>query len=444
MTSGRIGRSLTWFGVVRLGLVQTALGAIVVLTQSTLNRIMVVELALPAVLPAFLVGLYYAIQLLRPKWGHGADLGGRRTAWIIGGMAVLALSGFAAAVATVLMEWSLFWGTLLGVVAFLFIGVGSGAAGTSLLTLLASEVAPERRAAAASITWMMMIAGFIVATALAGQLLDPYSSGRLLLVSGGISVVAFLLALIAVWGLEGERALAADAKPKPKTAFIAALGDVLKDDRARRFTIFVFLSMLAYSMQDLILEPYGGLVFAMTPGETTQLASFQHGGVLTGMLLVAVAASRFGAVGFGCRQGWVIGGCLLSAVALALLVVGGQVGLDWPLRANIFLLGLGNGAFAVAAIGQMMGLAGEGRERSEGTRMGLWGAAQAIAFGVGGFFGALSLDLARLVFDSPTPAFAVVFTGEALLFILAAILASRIGRDRQQGDPVESLALPAK
>ena len=70
---------LGWLGILRLGLVQTALGAIVVLTTSTLNRVMVVELALPAMLPGALVALHYGLQFLRPRWGHGSDSGGRRT-----------------------------------------------------------------------------------------------------------------------------------------------------------------------------------------------------------------------------------------------------------------------------------------------------------------------------------------------------------------------------
>ena len=79
---------LSWLAIVRLGLVQSALGAIVVLTTSTLNRVMVVELAMPAMLPGILVGWHYAIQLLRPRWGFGSDRSGRRTPWIIAGMAV--------------------------------------------------------------------------------------------------------------------------------------------------------------------------------------------------------------------------------------------------------------------------------------------------------------------------------------------------------------------
>ena len=94
------GAGLGWLGVARLGLVQAMLGGVVVLTTSTLNRVMVVELALPAMLPGLLVALHYAVQLTRPRMGFGADRTARRTPWIVGGMAVLAASGWLAAVAT--------------------------------------------------------------------------------------------------------------------------------------------------------------------------------------------------------------------------------------------------------------------------------------------------------------------------------------------------------
>ena len=97
------GDMLGWSGIFRLGLVQAMLGAVVVLTTSTLNRVMVVELALPALLPGLLVALHYAVQMTRPRMGYGSDLGQRRTPWIVGGMAVLALGGFGGAVATAWM-----------------------------------------------------------------------------------------------------------------------------------------------------------------------------------------------------------------------------------------------------------------------------------------------------------------------------------------------------
>ena len=145
MTSGPL--CLGWLGIFRLGLVQASLGAVVVLMTSTLNRVMVVEYALPASLPGLLVTLHYAVQALRPRFGYGSDAGGRRTPWIIGGMAVLSVGGALAAIAVGLMGESFAFGLALSVLAFLMIGVGVGAAGTSLLALLAARVAPQRRVA---------------------------------------------------------------------------------------------------------------------------------------------------------------------------------------------------------------------------------------------------------------------------------------------------------
>ena len=135
---------LGWFGVLRLGLVQTALGAVVVISTSTLNRVMVVELALAAMVPGLLVAAHYAVQILRPRWGYGSDAGGRRTPWIVGGMALLCLGGAGAAAATAWMATEPMLGLIAAAVAFLMIGAGVGAAGTSLLVLLATEVAPDR------------------------------------------------------------------------------------------------------------------------------------------------------------------------------------------------------------------------------------------------------------------------------------------------------------
>ena len=142
---------LSWLGIARLGLVQTGLGSVTVLTMATLNRVMVVELALPAMLPGILVGLHYAMQVLRPRLGYGSDIGGRRTPWIVGGMALHATGGALAAVATALMATHLAGGIALAVVAFVMIGVGVSAAGTSLLVLLAKRTEPSRRSTAASI-----------------------------------------------------------------------------------------------------------------------------------------------------------------------------------------------------------------------------------------------------------------------------------------------------
>lgn len=430
---------LGWGGVVRLGLVQTALGAVVVLTTSTLNRVMVVELALPALLPGLLVALHYAVQITRPRMGHGSDAGGRRTPWIMGGMALLSLGGVLAAVATTWMQDRFALGAALATVAFVLIGLGVSASGTSLLALLAKRVVPQRRGPAATVVWLMMIFGFAMTAGIAGKLLDPYTPERLVWVSSCVSALALAVTALALWRVEppapastpvtpaAPSAVAAQASPTGRDGFRAALADVWAEPAARRFTFFVFLSMLAYSSQDLILEPFAGLVFGWTPGESTALSGVQHAGVLVGMLIVA-ACTGWGRGWLRSLAFWSVGGCLLSAAALALLAVAGLFGPPWPLRETVALMGAANGLFSIAAIASMMRLAGHGREKREGTRVGLWGAAQAMAFGLGGLAGAAGSDLARGLIADAGLAYASVFAVESMLFVGAAVLAWQVSR----------------
>jgi len=420
---------LGWLGIVRLGLVQTALGAIVVLTTTTINRVMVVELALPVTLPGALVAFHYALQVLRPRVGHGSDVGGRRTPWIIGGMAVLAVGGVGAAVATAWMATNLWAGIALAVVAFALVGLGVAGAGTSLLVLLALRVAPRRRPAAATIVWIMMIAGFAIAPTVAGKLLDPYSPARLVAVTAGVSGIAFLLAVLAVWGVEGRapEAATAAAQSAKKSSFREAFAEVWREPHARLFAIFIAVSMLAYSGQELILEPFAGTVFGLSLGATTSLAGLQHGGSLVGMILIAVAGSVIGGAHVGSMRGWTIAGCVASAAVLGGMATAGTIGPAWPLQASFFGLGVANGIYAAAAVASMMQFAAAGRETRGGVRMGLFGASQALAFGAGGFIGTVSVDLARSLLGSAPAAYGMLFASQAVLFLAAAWIAARMG-----------------
>jgi MFS transporter, BCD family, chlorophyll transporter len=426
---------LSWFNIVRLGLVQTALGAVVVLTTSTINRVMIVELSLPAVLPGVLVAWHYALQVLRPRWGHGSDAGGTRTRWIIGGMAVLALGGILAAVATSFAATHLVIGVLLAIVAFTLIGIGVGAAGTSLLVFLAEAVAPERRAAAATLVWVMMIAGFIVTTGVAGHYLDPFSLQRLIIVAACVSGIAFLVSVIAVAGIEHRAAKFKTEKQRDNAPFMQALSDVWRDVDARRFALFIFISMLAYSAQDLILEPFAGFVFGYTPGESTALNGLQNKGVLLGMVLVGFAATYFAKRKAMILRNWIVVGCLASALSLSALVGAAAVGPGWPLKLTVFALGFSNGVYAVAAIGSMFSFAA-GVASREGVRMGLFGAAQAIAFGAGGFCGTALTDVIKAVTHSNAMSYSAVFGIEAALFILAALMALRLGANTTTQNPL--------
>lgn len=411
--------TLSWVQIFRLGLVQMALGAIVVLTTSTLNRLMVVELSLPVILPGLLVGLHYGIQLTRPHWGFCSDTGGQRTRWIIGGMIALAVGAFGATCGILVFEHSFGAGLAVSIIAYALIGLGVGASGTSLLALLATATAPHRRAAAATITWLMMIFGIAATAGTVGQFIDPYSPHLLIQIVGAVVIIATFVTCVAVWRI--ERNLVAIREPDP-TPFLDGLHEIWQERKARNFTIFVFLSMTAYFMQELILEPYAGLIFGFTPGQSTSLSGAQNGGVFIGMLVVGILATGFNV---GALRHWVMAGCVGSAAALALITLLGPLGPGAPLVPAVVLLGFFNGMFAVAAIGSMMALAGQGRGQREGTRMGLWGAAQAIAAGFGGLLGAALVDALRLWLPD-TQAFGSVFLIEAALFIAATVMAAKI------------------
>ncbi len=411
-----------WGAILRVGVVQACIGALVVLVTATMNRVMVVELGLPATVAGGLVALYYTIQLgLRPRMGHLADHSRVLPRWIAGGIAILAAGVTVAATALGLVADTPALGYPLLVAGFLLVGLGASTAGTLGLTLLSLRVAPERHARAAAIAWLFLIVGFILSTVVAGKLLEPFSMEALrrtaLTIGGGCTVVAIL----AMLGIEASIRVPA---PRPATAsgdFVQALREVLADDVSRRFSIFVAMSMVAFAMQDLILEPFAGAVFGLTPADSTRISGVHQGGALIGMLVTATLATRIGTVTSWARWGCVASGAALVAIALAPLT--GSLPF---LKASLLALGIANGCFAIGAIGAMLGLAQRGGESRAGLRMGVFGAAQAIAQAGGAFLGAVASDATRAIFGNDVLGYGSVFAIEAVAFVAAAALAGGV------------------
>lgn len=418
---------LRWRDVARLGLAQMGIGAMAALMMSTLNRVMVVELDLPASVPSALVALHFAMQLGRARLGWASDRSGRRAPWVIGGGAILAAGGALAAVATALLATQRVAGLLLAVLAYAMIGLGLSASGTALLALAAERAAPRRLGAVAAALWILMIFGIAVSAVVTGRLLEPFSLGRLVAVSTGLAAVSFVLHVLAVSGGVARRAdreavrrthppqLDGEAVP-----FRVAARAALQEAGTRRFVGFVFCAMLAFSAQELILEPFAGRVFGMTPGQTTQLGGMQNGGVLLGMLGAAWLSTRVGTL-----RGWAAGGCLASALAFVALSQVAATGSVPALQACVLALGVANGVFTVGGVGSMMAITGAADRRETGLRLGIFGAAQGIAYGIGGLSGGVLSDLARLALGSPAAGYAAVFVVEAVLFAAAAWLALR-------------------
>jgi BCD family chlorophyll transporter-like MFS transporter len=432
---------LGWRDVGRLGLAQMGIGAVAALMMSTLNRVMIVELDLPASVPSALVALHFAMQMGRARLGFASDRSGRRAPWVMGGGAVLGVGAGLAALGTALVPTQRWAGLALCVVAYAMIGIGLSASGTALLALAAERAAPRRLGAVAAALWILMIFGIAVSAIITGKLLDPFSLERLVAVSAGVGAVSFVLHVLAVSGGVARRA---DADPRARREaealgerFADAARAALAEPATRRFVGYVFCAMLAFSAQELILEPFAGRVFGMTPGQTTQLGGMQNGGVLLGMLGAALLSTRVGTL-----RAWAAGGCLASALAFVALSQVAATGSVPALKGCVLALGVANGVFTVGGVGSMMALTGAADRRETGLRLGIFGAAQGIAYGLGSLSGGVVSDVARFVLGSPARGYAAVFVVEAVLFAAAAWLAlrsapqatARAARMGEQGD----------
>jgi BCD family chlorophyll transporter-like MFS transporter len=287
----------------------------------------------------------------------------------------------------------------------------------------------------------MMIFGFAFTASVSGKFLTPFSFERLLMISSTVSVIAVIVTFLAIWGMESPVGKTDQSTSKlgegefetspVKVSFREAFAEVWKESRVRSFTWFVFVSMLAYSSQDLILEPFAAVAFGFSPAETTTLSGLQNGGVLIGMLFLAFITTKAKSQTLTTLSTWTIGGCLASALAMMGLVVSGPVDNVLFFQVSVFLLGIFNGAFSIAAIGSMMQFASMGSARREGVRMGIWGASQAMAFGLGGIIGTGLSDIARVVLGDPASAYAFVFFLEGVLFVVAAYLSYQTRTQKQ-------------
>ena len=401
---------LSWGNIIRLCLANMAIGGLAALPVNLFNRLMTVELALPAVLPGLLVALHYAVQISRPAWGHRSDRFANRSFYIIGGTATVGLGLLitAAGIAYIPPSPS---AILLWIICYGLIGLGISAAGTSFLALLAASTDDARRGLSAMIAWLMLIAGAIAASIGSAIFLAPYSETRLMAVVAGVAIAAILLSVIATWSIE-RRTASSPQPPDPKLR--DALRRTWADPAARAFTGFVFLSILAFYLSELILEPFAGHIHGLNPSQSTMLGGWKDSAALAGMISAGVLTT----LKLGSLRLWAIIGCAVSAIGLTGLSLIG------PLTLCTLTLGFGNGLFVVGAIGSMMRLASQ-QKHSTGIRMGVFGAAQAIAAGTAGIIATAMVDLIGLILPQKA-AYGTVFALEAALFALAALMALRL------------------
>jgi MFS transporter, BCD family, chlorophyll transporter len=369
--------------LLRLSLFQISVGMAAVLLTGTLNRVMIVEMGIAASLVALMVAIPLVFAPLRALIGHKSDthrsfLGWRRVPYIWFGT-LLQFGGFAIMPFALLImsgdtTGAVWVGEVAAAGAFLLVGAGmhtTQTAGLALATDLATE---ESRPRVVALLYVMLLVGMMLAALLFGWLLRDFDAIRLIQVIQGAAVITMGLNLIALWKQEARNPALTDpdrVRPQFGDSWAALMSDV----RARRLLIAVGLGAAGFSMQDVLLEPYGGEVLGMSVSATTALTAIWAAGTLAGL---AWAAGRL-AKG-ACAERLAGLGAAIGVFAFALVVLSAPIASTPMLAMGVAAIGMGGGLFAVGTLTAAMGLATDG---ASGLALGAWGAVQASAAGLG-------------------------------------------------------------
>ncbi|MCX7286506.1 MAG: PucC family protein [Rhodobacterales bacterium] len=426
--------------LLRLSLFQVTVGMALVLLVGTLNRVMIVELKVPATLVGGMLALPLVFAPLRALIGHRSDnyvsaLGWRRVPYIFKGtmlqfggfaimpFALLVLSGYGDAVDA--PRWI---GLSSAALAFLLVGAGVHIVQTVGLALATDLVPEEDHPKIVGLMYVMLLLGMIVSAFLYGLLLQDYTPGRLIQVIQGSAVVTIVLNAIAIWQQEPRNRARAET-PQRVVPFATAWGRLTEGRGVLRLLAVIACGTAGFGMADVILEPFGGQVFAMSVASTTRLTVVLALGSLIGFLL----ASRW--LGRGIRPLSVAaGGAVAGMPAFALIIVSAHLGLPSLFVAATLLAGFGAGLFGHGTLTATLRAAPRAQV---GLALGAWGAVQTTAAGVAIAVGGVIRDtLAALPHQGATAAtpYIPVFALEIALLALALILVvplHRAGLDRR-------------
>ncbi|MGQ0595572.1 MAG: BCD family MFS transporter [Gammaproteobacteria bacterium] len=423
--------------LLRLSLFQVSVGMAVVLLNGTLNRVMIVELGIPAWIVALMVSLPLIFAPARALIGFRSDthrsvLGWRRVPYLwmgtllqFGGLAIMPFALLLLSGDTQGPAWI---GQAGAALAFLLTGAGLHTTQTAGLAL-ATDLAPaEARPRVVALLYVTLLIGMVASALVVGALLADFNQIRLIQVIQGTALLTMGLNLLALWKQE-VRDPSRTARSRPRPAFRDSWQALMRSDRAGRFLIAVGLGTAGFSMQDILLEPYGGEILHLSVGETTTLTAVLAVGSLVGFVLAARTLGR----GFDpCRLGAF--GLLAGLFAFSAVIFAATLASPLLFCVGTALIGFGGGLFAVCTLTAAMGLERGGRN---GLALGAWGAVQASAAGVaialGGAIrdavsGLASQGLLGPALTGPSVGYGVVYHIEiALLFATIAVIGPLVG-----------------
>jgi BCD family chlorophyll transporter-like MFS transporter len=387
----------------RLALFQVSVGMAQVLLLGTLNRVMIVELSVPAVIVALMISIPVLVAPFRALLGHRSDtyrsaLGWKRipylwfgSLWQMGGLAVMPF-------ALIVLSGDQFhgpaWaGEALAAVAFLMAGLGMHMVQTAGLALAADRATEDTRPRVVAMLYILYLVGMGISALIVGFLLRDYEPLWLVQVVQGCGAATLILNIIAFWKQERVRPMSRAEREAPRPAFGDAWKGLMQQDGARRLLVVVFLGTLAFNMQDVLLEPYGGQVLGLSVSATTVLTALWALGALTGFLWATRRLSqgadpyRLGATGL-----------LTGVAAFSAVIFASPLDSAALFYAGAFAIGLGNGVFGLSTLNAAMARA-QGA-LGAGLILGAWGSAQATAAGLAILAGGTLRDLVNQVVDA--------------------------------------------
>ena len=383
--------------LLRLSLFQISVGMATVLLLGTLNRVMIVELDVPATIVALMVAIPVLIAPFRAALGFKSDnyrsaIGWKRipfiwfgSLWQMGGLAIMpfaliVLSGEQ----TIGPMWA---GEVLAGLAFLMTGIGLHMTQTAGLALASDRAPKDKRPRVVALLYVMFLVGMGLSALVIGYLLRDFSNLRLIRVVQGAALFGFIINLIAVWRQESVNPMSKSERAAPYPLFKEAWRDFISVSNNARLIMVVFIGTLAFNMQDVLLEPYGGQVLKLNVSETTLLTVAWAAGALMGL---GIAAQRLNKgidpsnlMNFGVLVGFVAFTCVIFASPILSVVL---------FFIGTFLIGLGAGLFSVSTLIAAMNLPLSGKS-GRGLALGAWGAAQATGAGLAIAIGGATRDI---------------------------------------------------
>ncbi|PWK61545.1 PucC family protein [Roseicyclus mahoneyensis] len=422
--------------LLRLSLFQVSVGMAAVMLLGTLNRVMIVELQVPAFLVASMVALPVLIAPFRALLGYKSDtyksaIGWKRipylwfgTLWQFGGLAIMPAALLVLGGDVTQVRYDIpFAGEALAGIAFLMTGLGMHMTQTAGLALAADRATDETRPRVVALLYVMFLIGMGVSALVIGWFLREFTAIELIQVVQATAVVTIVLNVIALWKQERVRPMSRAEREEVTPSFRDAWADYASGGTAGRLLVVVFLGTMAFNMQDVLLEPYGGEILGLSVSATTTLTATWALGALVGFAL----AAKWLATGINpyrmCARGILAGVAAFSAVIFSNPMASPEL-----FFAGAALIGFGGGLFSVATLTAAMTM--PSGKAGRGLALGAWGAAQATAAGVSIAIGGGLRDLTNAAamqgtlgeaLANPATGYSVVYHIEILLLFVTLV-----------------------